>query len=170
MTIHDRIFVLEKQIDLVIQFNLPIVLHCRDSHLYRKLSDCLKSRTSNKNLRLRWHCINSNADLRIVNLFLNEFPNSHIGINGSITYEINTENSTMFNNRAVNRSPFLPDRLLLETDYPYFQPQNLHGIYDLSCALLPTTVHLLKILNNSTHKIASYVHSSNTNIKAMCGL
>ena len=37
-----QIFVLEKQIDLAVQFDLPIVLHCRDSHLYKMLFDCLK--------------------------------------------------------------------------------------------------------------------------------
>jgi Tat protein secretion system quality control protein TatD with DNase activity len=130
----------------------------------------LKSRISDKNVRLHWHCINSNANLHIVDLFLNEFHSSYIGMNGSVTYGINTESSIIFKNWLVNRSRFLPDRLILETDYPYLQPRNLHGIYDLSCALLATAVHLSKTINNSTQNIMSYVHSSNVNIKAMYGL
>ena len=144
MTINDQILVLEKQIDLAFQFNLPIVRHCRGIHLYRKLFDFLRSRISDKSLRFHWHCINSNANLHIVDLFLNKFPNSYIGINGSITYGMNTGNFTIFKNWLVNRSSFLLDRLILETDYFYRQPQNLHGTYDPSCALLATAEHLIK--------------------------
>src|SRR5690349_5864872 len=53
-TIEHQIFVLEKQIDLAIQFDLPIVLHCRGTHVYKKLFDCLKRQTSGKNQRLHW--------------------------------------------------------------------------------------------------------------------
>ena len=169
-TIEDQIFVFQKQIDLAIQFHLPIILHCRGIHLYRKLFDCLRSLISDKNLRLHWHCINNNADLHTVDLFLNEFPNSYIGINGSITYGINTESFTMFEDWLINQSSFLPDRLILETDYPYLQPRNLYAIYDLSCALLATAVYLSKTINNPNQTAVSYVRSSNINIKAMYGL
>ena len=89
VTMNDQIFVLEKQTDLATRFNLPSVLHCRGTRPYTQLFHCLKSRISDKNLRLHWHCINRNADLHVVDLFLNEFPSSHIGINRSITYRIN---------------------------------------------------------------------------------
>ena len=103
VTMNDQIFVLEKQADLATRFNLPSVLHCRGIRLYTQLFHCLKSRISDKNLRLHWHCINRNADLHVVDIFLNEFPNSHIGINRSITYGINTGNSTTFKNWPVNQ-------------------------------------------------------------------
>ncbi|CAF3224854.1 unnamed protein product [Rotaria socialis] len=169
-TIDHQIFVLEKQIDLAIQYHLPIILHCRGTHLYRILFDCLRNRTSVRNMRLHCHCINSNANLHIVDLFLNEFPNSYIGISGSITYETNTERSLMFKNWLVDRSPFLPDRLILETDYPYLPPRNLHGIYDPSCALLATATYLSKTIVDSSQTALSYICSSNTNIKLVYGL
>jgi Tat protein secretion system quality control protein TatD with DNase activity len=169
-TIEHQIFVLEQQIDLAFQFNLPIVLHRRGTHLYKKLFDYLKSRISNRNLQLHWHCINSNANLYIVDLILNQFPNSYIGLNGSITYQTNSENSLMFKNWLVDRSPFLPDRLILETDYPYLSPRNLHGTYDPSCALLATAVYLSKIKDEPNQSALSYVHSSNRNIQIMYGL
>ncbi len=99
---------------------------------------------------------------------MNEFPNSYIGINGLITYRNNTENSPMFENWLVNRSPFLPDRLILETDYPYLLPRNLHGTYEPSCAILATVIHLAKTINNPNQ--SPYVEPSNTNIKFMYGL
>jgi len=108
--------------------------------------------------------------LHIVDLFLNEFPNSYIGLNGSITYGTNTEDFLMFQNWLINRSPFLPDRLILETDYPCLQPRNRHGTYDPSSALLATALYLSKTINDPNQNILSYVHSSNVNIKAMYGL
>ncbi|CAF1641255.1 unnamed protein product, partial [Adineta ricciae] len=147
-SIEHQIFVLEKQIDLAIQFDLPIVLHCRGNYLYEKLFDCLKRRISDKNHRLHWHCINNNANLYIVDLFLNQFPNSYIGLNGSVTYETNFENSLLFKNWLIDRSSFLPDRLILETDFPYLSPRNLYGTYDPSCALIATAEYLSKTVND----------------------
>jgi TatD DNase family protein len=163
-------FLLEKQIDFALQFNLPIVLHCRGTHLYKKLFECLKNRIFNKNQRLHWHCINSNANLYIVDLFLNEFPNSYIGLNGSITYATNSENSLMFKDWLVDRSPFLPDRLILETDYPYLSPRNMHGTYDPSCALLATAAYITKTINDPNQSPLAYLQFSNRNIKIMYGL
>lgn len=170
ISIEHQIFVLEKQIDLAIQFDLPIVLHCRGSHLYKRLFDCLKSRISDKTQRIHWHCINSHANLYIVDLFLNQFPNSYIGLNGSITYDTNVENSLMFKNWLIDRSPFLPDRLILETDYPYLKPRNLYGAYDPSCALFATSVYLSKTINNTNQNALSYLVFSNRNIETMYSL
>ncbi|CAM4961376.1 unnamed protein product [Rotaria socialis] len=169
-SIKHQIFVFEKQIDLAMQFDLPIVLHCRGSHLYKKLFDCLKSRISDKNQRLHWHCINSNANLYIVDLFLNQFPNSYIGLNGSITYETNFENTLMFKNWLIDRSRYLPDRLIFETDYPYLSPRNLHGTYDPSCALLATSEYLSKTIDDTNQNALSYLQFSNRNIETMYAL
>jgi Tat protein secretion system quality control protein TatD with DNase activity len=170
VTIDDQIFVLEKQIDIAVQLDFPLVLHCRGPHLYRQLFDCLKNRISDRNRRIHWHCINNNANLHIVDLFLNQFPNGYIGLNGSITYQTDNDNSLKFQNWLINRSPFLPDRLILETDYPYLQPRNLYGPYDPSCALLATAAYLSKIINAPNENALPYIHSSNVNIKAMYGL
>ncbi|CAF5207909.1 unnamed protein product, partial [Rotaria magnacalcarata] len=147
------------------QFDLPIVLYCRGCNLYKKLFDCLKSRISDKNQRLHWHCINSNANLYIVDLFLNQFPNSYIGLNGSITYETNFENTLMFKNWLIDRSRYLPYRLIFETDYPYLSPRNLHGTYDPSCALLATSEYLSKTIDDANQNALSYLQFSNRYIE-----
>lgn len=87
--INEQMLILEKQNDLAIQFNRSLVLHCRDSHIYRRLYDCFRNRIYNKNLLMHVHCINNNANLNVVDIFFHEFPNSYIGIKGSITYETN---------------------------------------------------------------------------------
>jgi TatD DNase family protein len=169
-TIDHQIFVLQNQIDLANHFHLPIVLHCRGFHLYQTLFDCLKSRISDKYVPLHWHCINTNSNLDIIDLFLNHFPNSYIGLNGSITYTTNPHNSIKFQNWLVNRAPFLPNRLIFETDYPYLPPQNLKGTYDPTCALIATAKYLSNTTNDPNQNIFSYIHSSNINIKTMYGL
>ena len=102
-SIDQQMFMLEKQIDLATKFNVPFVLHCHGYDFYRKLFHYLKQRIFDRNLSIHWHCINSNANLNVVDVFLHEFPNSYIGINGSITYETNTESASMFENWLVNR-------------------------------------------------------------------
>lgn len=72
----------------------------------------------------------------------------------------------MLKNCLVNRSPSLPHRLLLETDYPYLQPRTLDGIYDSSCSVLATATYLSKTINNPNPNNTSYLHSFNINVKA----
>lgn len=162
-----QIFVLEKQIDLSNQFHLPIILHCRGSPLFRMLFDCLKNRTSDRYTPIHWHCINSHSDLNVIDLFLNHFPNSYIGFNGSITYENNNQKFMLFNNWLRDRSPFISDRLILETDYPYLSPRNLHGIYDPSCAIIGTALHLKKMMEDPHQDVISLLLASNSNVKSM---
>jgi Tat protein secretion system quality control protein TatD with DNase activity len=161
-----QLFVLEKQIDLAIHFHLPIIIHCRGFHNYRTLFDCLVTRIPDRSIPIHWHCINSNSDLNVVDSFLNQFPNSFIGVNGSLTYE----NPPIFKNWLEDRSPFLPERLILETDYPYLMPRNLHGTYDPSCAILCTALYLNKMVGNHQHNLMSLLLSSNSNKKTMYNL
>ena len=113
---------------------------------------------------MHWHCINSNANLYIIDLFLNEYANTYIGLNGSITYGTNSENDILFEDRLIRRSSFLSKRFILETDYSYLVPRNIHGTYDPSCALPDTATYLSKKLNDHNQSPLSYVHSSNKNI------
>lgn len=170
VSINHQLLVFEKQVDLAIQFHLPIVIHCRGSHNFRTLFDCLRSRISDRYMPIHWHCINNNSDLDIIDLFLNQFPNSYIGLNGSITYANDDQNSMIFKKWLKDRSPFLPERLILETDYPYLMPRNLDGIYDPSCAILGTALYLQKMIGNPQHSFMSFLLSSNLNIRTMYDL
>ena len=95
-----QIFVPKKQIDFVFEFSIS-------RSLDQTLFDCLKHRTVDRNIPIHWHCVSSNSDLHITDLCLNQFPNSYIGINGSITYETNIQSTLTFKNWFINRSPFL---------------------------------------------------------------
>ncbi|CAF1516974.1 unnamed protein product, partial [Adineta steineri] len=167
ISLQQQLFAFEKQIDLATSFHIPLVLHCRGTHLYKKMYESLKSRIEHRNLSIHWHCINSHSDLHVVDLFLNTFPNAYIGINGSITYETNSNNSIMFQKWLIDRSTYLPDRIILETDYPHLSPKNLHGVYDPSCAIFGTALYLSEIIHSSDQHALAYLHASNTNIKLM---
>ena len=162
-----QLFVLEKQIDLAIEYHLPIVIHCRGFNNHRTMFDCLDRRISNKSMSIHWHCVNNDSDLNIIDLFLHTFPNSYIGLNGSITYEKNSQDSFTFTKWLEDRAPFLHERLIFETDYPHLMPRNLRGTYDPTCALLCTAIHLRKMMANHQHNVLSLLLSSNSNVKSM---
>ena len=48
--LEQQLFALEKQIALAEDYYLPIVLHCRGIHVYKKMHECLASRIRNRNL------------------------------------------------------------------------------------------------------------------------
>ncbi|CAF4964690.1 unnamed protein product [Rotaria sp. Silwood1] len=59
-----------------------------------------------------------------------------------------------YNTRGVKRSsPFLSERLIFETDYPYLPPQNLHGKYDPPTALIATAIYLSKAVTDSDENL-----------------
>jgi hypothetical protein len=114
--------------------------------------------------------MNAEANLYVIDLFLNHFPNSYTGLNGSITYEHNREKFILFNNWLIDRSPFLPNKLILKTDYPYLQPLNLHGLYDPSCSILATSLYLETMRKDPNKNALLFLFSSNSNIQSVYGL
>ena len=74
----------------------------------------------------------------------------------------------MFQKWLIDRSIYLSDRLILETDYPHLSPRNLHGVYDPSCALLGIALYSSEVIHSSSRHALAYVQASNTNIKLLC--
>ena len=73
----------------------------------------------------------------------------------------------LFNKWLRDRSSFISERLILETDYPYLLLRNLSGIYDPSCPIIGTTLYLKKMIEDSHQNVISLLISSNSNIKSM---
>ena len=76
----------------------------------------------------------------------------------------------MFKNWLIDRSLFLPDRLILETDFPYLSARNLHGSYNPSCALLATAEYLSKTIDDPNQNALLYLQFSNRNLETMYAL
>ncbi|XP_041348731.1 uncharacterized protein LOC121368175 [Gigantopelta aegis] len=102
-----------QQLNLALEVGKPIVIHCRDAE-----DDCLEimQRIVPRNYKIHCHCFTGNYTS--CKKWLNMFPNLYVGLTPVITY--NTAKP------AQEVAEFIPlERLLLETDAPYFVPNGV---------------------------------------------
>jgi len=102
--------VFSEQCDLAVEFKKPLVIHCRDAQ-----DDCLEVllRHVPREWNIHCHCFMENMD-DCKTKWLNEFPNIYIGLTNIVSA----------NQQQVAKGIPL-DRLLLETDAPYFVPRRI---------------------------------------------
>ena len=104
--------VFEKQINLALDYNLPIVIHCRDA--FEEIYNILVKYKS-KNLSGIFHCFSGDYDqaLKVCDL------NFKLGIGGIVT----------FKNGGLDKflSKIAIDNIVLETDSPYLAPSPHRG-------------------------------------------
>ena len=105
--------ILKHQLQLVVPFGKPVVLHCRNAEqdLFQILIQYLP-----KDWFIHLHCFT--GEPHIATQFMNEFPNLYLGVCGNVT------NPRQVNMRSVVCEVPL-ERLLIETDAPYHVPSNL---------------------------------------------
>ncbi|XP_014771063.1 putative deoxyribonuclease TATDN2 [Octopus bimaculoides] len=108
--IDDQKRALRDQIRLAVDMNKPIIIHCRDAE-----EDCLQIFLEEcpQNWPIHLHCYTNSYNC--AQKWLNAFPNLCIGLTPKVTYK----SSTALHDTAHRISL---DRLLLETDAPYFIP------------------------------------------------
>ena len=98
--------VLEAQLTLAEQLDLPVVIHDREAH-----GDCMEIIRRHPGVRGEFHCYSGSAEMA------KELLNRgwYLGFNGSVTMQ--------GARRAIETLRMMPsDRLLLETDCPYLAP------------------------------------------------
>lgn len=95
------------QIDLALQYDLPIIIHSRES-----LADCIKyvREKQNGNLKGIFHCFGGNEKeaKKIIDLGF------YLGIGGVVTFKNSTLDETL--------KQYSLDNIVLETDAPYLAP------------------------------------------------
>ena len=109
----DQIESFRVQIEWALQYDLPIIIHSRESfaQLVAVLSDY-----RSRGLRGIFHCFSGSADEAKT---LMEFEGFMFGIGGVLTYKKSTLPSVL---------PAIPvDRVVLETDCPYLSPVPFRG-------------------------------------------
>jgi len=111
-TMQDQIEVFKFQIKLAMYRGKPLVLHIRGAE--REALSVLKESGLPSFWPIHRHCWNNSWD--VCQKWLTRFPESVIGLTGLITYPGNR------NLREVAEKISL-DRLVIETDAPYFLPQ-----------------------------------------------
>ncbi|XP_041836275.1 putative deoxyribonuclease TATDN2 [Melanotaenia boesemani] len=105
--------VFERQLRLAVAMQKPLVIHCRDADddLLPIMKKCVP-----KEYKIHRHCFTNRYS--VIEPFLAEFPNLYVGFTALITYTRATEARD-----AVRQIPL--DRILLETDAPYFLPRQV---------------------------------------------
>ena len=138
--LNEQKIVFEKQIQIALDFNLPIVIHCRDAfnHIYQILI-----KYSNKDLQGVFHCFTGNEEQarKIIDL------NFKLGIGGVVT----------FKNGGLDKFLKKIDlkNIVLETDSPYLAPTPYRGKRNESSYLVHIIDKLSDIYNIESDEIAS---------------
>ncbi|XP_050412536.2 uncharacterized protein LOC126827308 [Patella vulgata] len=106
--------VFTRQLKLCLGVKKPLVIHCRDAE-----DDCLKimEEIIPKNYKIHCHCFTGSYEQ--AKRWLEMFPNLYLGITPVVTYSSATASHDLARKIPLNR-------LLLETDSPYFVPRNLN--------------------------------------------
>ena len=130
----------ESQIELAKKYQLPIVIHVRDS--FDEAIEIVE-RLNDYNLSGVFHCFTGNLEeaQRIINL-----NNFYLGIGGVITFK----NGGI--NKIINQVSL--DRIILETDSPYLSPTPFRGTRNESKYLLNIAHKMAELYNVDLKDIA----------------
>lgn len=104
--------VFRKQLKIAVEKNLPLVIHCRDAH-----EDCIRILKEEipYDYYIHRHCFTGEWDE--AEIWLKTFTNLYLGITNLVTYP-----SARSVHEVARKVPL--NRLLLETDAPYFVPKH----------------------------------------------
>ena len=130
----------ESQIELAKKYQLPIVIHVRDS--FDEAIEIVE-RLNDYNLSGVFHCFTGNLEeaQRIINL-----KNFYLGIGGVVTFK----NGGI--NKIINQVSL--DRIILETDSPYLSPTPFRGSRNESKYLLNIAHKMAELYNIDIEDIA----------------
>ena len=139
----------EEQIKLAIDYDLPIVIHSRDS--FDEIFEVLEKFKCEK-LRGIFHCFTGNIDQahRIIDL------NFHLGIGGVLTFK-NGKISEFLNEIPINK-------IVLETDSPYLAPSPHRGSRNESSYLKIIADKLAKVYNLEIDEISNITEQNSIEI------
>ena len=139
--LHEQQVVLDEQIHWALEWNLPVVIHCREA--FAELFDLLEpyKRTGLKGV---FHSFTGTVDEAQKAL---EYDNFMMGINGVVTFKKSTLPEVL---------KLVPlDRLVLETDSPYLAPTPFRGKRNESSYVGKVADKLAEIYGLSATEICS---------------
>jgi len=144
-----QVIAFEEQIKLAIDYDLPIVIHSRDS--FDEIFEVLEKFKCEK-LRGIFHCFTGNIDQahRIIDL------NFHLGIGGVLTFK-NGKISEFLNEIPINK-------IVLETDSPYLAPSPHRGSRNESSYLKIIADKLAKVYNLEIDEISKITQQNSIEI------
>lgn len=149
----DQIESFRIQIEWALEYDLPLVIHSRDSfsQLYDVLS-CYRDR----GLRGIFHCFSGTESEAAA---LMEFKGFMFGIGGVLTYKKSTLPSVL---------PLIPtDRVVLETDCPYLSPVPFRGKRNEPSYIVNTAHVMAGVYGVDVEQVAAF---TSANAKRLFGL
>jgi len=140
----------ESQIKLAKKYQLPIVIHVRDS--FNEAIEIVE-KLNNENLSGVFHCFTGNIQEaeRIINL-----ENFYLGIGGVVTFK----NGGI--NKIINQISL--DNIILETDSPYLAPTPFRGKRNESKFLVKIAQKMSEIYEIDINEIAKKTSSNAINL------
>ena len=140
----------ESQIKLAKKYQLPIVIHVRDS--FNEAIEIVE-KLNNENLSGVFHCFTGNIQEaeRIINL-----KNFYLGIGGVVTFK----NGGI--NKIINQISL--DNIILETDSPYLTPAPFRGKRNESKFLVNIAQKMSEIYEIDINEIANKTSSNAINL------
>ena len=144
-----QIIAFEEQIKLAIEYDLPIVIHSRES--FDEIFEVLKKYKSDK-LRGIFHCFTGNQDQAKKIIDLNFF----LGIGGVVTFK-NGKISEFLSSIPLNK-------IVLETDSPYLAPAPYRGKRNESSYLSIIASKLSEIYNLDVSEISRITQQNSNEI------
>jgi TatD DNase family protein len=140
----------ESQIKLAKKYQLPIVIHVRDS--FNEAIEIVE-KLNNENLSGVFHCFTGNLQEaeRIINL-----QNFYLGIGGVVTFK----NGGI--NKIINQISL--DNIILETDSPYLTPTPFRGKRNESKYLVNIAQKMSEIYEIDINEIANKTSSNAINL------
>ena len=144
-----QVIAFEEQIKLAIDYDLPIVIHSRDS--FDEIFEVLEKFKCEK-LRGIFHCFTGNIDQahQIIDL------NFHLGIGGVLTFK-NGKISEFLNEIPINK-------IVLETDSPYLAPSPHRGSRNESSYLKIIADKLAKVYNLEIDEICKITQQNSIEV------
>ena len=146
---NQQIIAFEEQIKLALEYDLPIVIHSRES--FDEILEVLKKYKSDK-LRGIFHCFTGNEDQARKIIDLNFF----LGIGGVVTFK-NGKISEFLSSIPLNR-------IVLETDSPYLAPAPYRGKRNESSYLSIIASKLSEIYNLDVFEISRITQQNSNEI------
>lgn len=131
----EQIKLLNKQLDLAEKYNLPVIIHTRDS--IQDVYDVLKSRK----IKGVIHCFNGSYEM--AKLFIK--LGYKLGIGGVLTFK----NSKLY--ELIERIDI--ENILLETDSPYLSPEPFRGKKNVPSNVYYVAKRIAEIKNISVEKV-----------------
>jgi len=138
------------QLDLAVKYDLPIIIHARDS--IKEIYDVLESYKS-KSIRGIMHCFSGDIDDARKAV---DYYGLHLGVGGVITFK-NTNLRDVISKIDIQN-------IVLETDSPYLAPVPFRGKRNESSYVVKVAELLATLYNISTEEVGRITSENANNI------